>query len=156
MKFREGLLQARGQIAFLLALACSMSVIIYLETLNASERIRAQVVAEAGMTGQSVEPRSDNLTAAVRLAIDNNRVAFDGDPGAPAYQAGMLNAAVLGIAFGVGPVEDKKKDAETVLALIEAGNRQDLWALAPALGLLAAAVPEFESRVLALLGAGTE
>jgi hypothetical protein len=156
MKFSEGLLRARGQIAFLLALACSMAVIIYLETINASERIRAQVVAEAGITGQSLEPRSDDLTAAVRLAINNNRLAFDGDPGVPANQAGMLNAAVLGIAFGVGTVEEQKKDAEAVLTLIEAGNRQDLWALAPALGLLATAVPEFETRVLALLGGGTE
>ncbi|MHA6691314.1 hypothetical protein [Devosia sp. A449] len=156
MKFSEGLLRARGQIAFLLALACSMAVIIYLETLNTSERIRAQVVAEAGMSGQSLEPRSDNLTVAVRLAIDNNRVAFTDDPGAPTNRAGMLNAAVLGLAFGVGPAEVQKQEADAVLALIEAGNPQEVWALAPALGLLAATVPEFESRVLSLLGTSAE
>ena len=43
MTFREGLLQARGQIVFILALAISTGVIIYLESLDTDSRIRSRV-----------------------------------------------------------------------------------------------------------------
>jgi hypothetical protein len=41
--FREGLLEARGQIVFILALTVSTAVIIYLEALDTEDRIRGRI-----------------------------------------------------------------------------------------------------------------
>lgn len=151
MSFREGLLQARGQIAFLLALVCSTAVIIYLEAFDTQARIRDQVVAE--MASGPAAQRSPEFDQAARIAIETARSEFSN---LVAHRAAVLNATVLGIAQNLESADVLRQEADKVLTLIEDGDQEQTWQLAPALALLAAAVPEFEPRVVALLGAGSE
>lgn len=151
MSFREGLLRARGQIAFLLALVGSTVAIIHLETVDAEARIREQLVGELGASGRILGAGSSELALAARTAIDAARDGLTNQDSV-ALRAATLNAAVVGISRGIGPAEAHRQEADQVLSLIENGDSQQIRALAPALVLLAAAMPEFEPRVLALLG----
>lgn len=149
MGFRQGLLRARGQIAFLAALVCSTGVIIYLETLDAESRIREQVVASIAATGESEFPLSLRDTAEVALA--KARRDFARAPNVAAHRAALLNAAVLGIAQGLGSASQHRSDSEEVLALLDSEPPEQTKVIAPALTLLAAAIPEFEPKISALL-----
>lgn len=149
MGFKQGLLRARGQIAFLVALACSTGVIIYLETLDAEGRIRDQVVASIAASGE--QELAPDLEGAIRTAVDRAREEFTRDPQAAASRAAVLNVTVLGIAQGIGSAAQQRLDAEEVLDLLESEPPEQAEAVAPALALLAAAVPDFLPRVSALL-----
>lgn len=151
MSFRDGLLRARGQIAFLVALVASTAVIIYLETLDAEGRIRDQVVASLAVGGEIEAAPSADLEATVEAALGRARDAFALDPQPQANRAAVLNAAVLGIARGIGSSAQHRLDAETVLNLLEGETPGEAQAVAPALVLLAVAVPEYQPRVSALL-----
>jgi len=151
MSSAEGLLRARGQIAFLLALVCSTIAIIYLETFDAEARIREQLIAELAASGSVSASRSPDLERAARTAIDTVAEGSLTDQESTAQKAAALNAAVVGMAHGVGPATTHRRNADQVLNLIEKGDSEQVRTLAPALVLLAAAMPEFEPRVLALL-----
>lgn len=151
MSFGEGLLRARGQIAFLLALVCSTIAIIYLETLDVEGRIRTQLTGELGASGRVSASRSDGLEQAARTALNTASEPDLTDPEPVAERAAALNAVVIGISQGIGPAATHRQNADRVLTLIEDGDSHQIRALAPALVLLAAAMPEFEPRVLALL-----
>lgn len=151
MSFRDGLLRARGQIAFLVALIASTAVIIFLETLDAEGRIREQVVASLAVGGEAKVAPSADLEATVEAALGSARDAYALDPQSRANQAAVLNAAVLGIARGIGSSAQHRLDAETVLNLLEGETPGEAQAVAPALVLLAVAVPEYQPRVSALL-----
>lgn len=152
MSFGEGLLRARGQIAFLLALAGSTAAIIYLEALDTQGRIREQLVGELGASGRISAAGSPDLTLAARTAINTASEGDLIDQDSVAHRAAALNAAVVGISRGIGPATAHRQSADRVLSLIEDGDSLQVRTLAPALVLLAAAMPEFEPRVLALLG----
>ncbi len=152
MSFSEALLRVRGQLAFLLALVCSTAVIIYLEALDAEARIRDQVVAQVAVTGE-IPDQSRVLSQSARDALELARSDFERDPEVPLHQAAILNAVVLATANGVDTADALRGDAGRVLAMLEQGSGQQVRMLAPALGLLATAVPELEPRVLALLNA---
>lgn len=149
MGFREGLLRARGQIAFLVALVCSTGVIIYLEMLDAEGRIRDQVTASLVTSGQ--DALSPDLKGIAETTVDRARQDFAIDPQATANRAAVLNGTVLGIAQGVGSAAQHRVDAEKVLDLLESEPREQTDAVAPALALQAAAIPAYEPRVSALL-----
>src|SRR5687768_14589972 len=97
MSFGEGLLRARGQIAFLLALACSTIAIIYLETLDVEGRIRTQLTGELGASGSVSASRSDGLEQAARTALNTASEPDLTDPEPVAERAAALNAVVIGI-----------------------------------------------------------
>ena len=72
MKFSEGLLRARGQIVFILALALSMAIIIRLEALSTEERIQAEVAQrlEAEIVDKSREEEALRVLAASQAAFN--------------------------------------------------------------------------------------
>jgi hypothetical protein len=149
MNFRQGLLRARGQIAFLLALVCSTGAIIYLETLDAEGRIRDQVVASVAVSGE--DEFATGLRAMTEAAILKARGDFARDPKAALNRAGVLNASILAIAQRIGSASQHRLDAEEILEMLEGEPPEQASAIAPALTLLAAAIPDFQPRVSALL-----
>jgi hypothetical protein len=151
MSFREGLLQARGQIIFIAALVCSTAVIVQLEYLDTTSRIRQQVLAAASTTGEATGSLSSTLAEMAPLVIDQGRDAYAADPGEPGARAAALNAAVLGLAHGLGQARQHLNAIEQIVRELEAGTGQDVAPVAPALLLTAAAVPDLEGRISALL-----
>jgi hypothetical protein len=105
------------------------------------------------MASGPVAQRSPEFEHAAMVAIETTRSEFSN---LVAHRAAVLNATVLGIAQNLGPPDVLRQEADRVLTLIENGDQEQIWQLAPALALLAAAVPEFEPRVVALLGAGSK
>jgi hypothetical protein len=151
MSFREGLLQARGQIIFIAALVCSTAVIVQLEYLDTTERIRQQVLAAASTTGEPMGSLSPELGEIAPAVINEGRDAYAADPGEPGARVAALNAAVLGLAHGVGQARQHMNSIEQVVSGLEAETGQDIGPVAPALLLTAAAVPDLEARIRALL-----
>ena len=152
MSFREGLLQARGQIAFIAALVISTGIIIYLETIDTSARIREQVVATIGTSGTSEMRLSPEVYPALEAAAAAGRAAYAADPTRPVNRAAALNAATLGVAHGFGSLAEQHQMIEAVLLDLQRADRSELEALAPALALVSAAMPQYRSRISALLG----
>jgi hypothetical protein len=151
MSFREGLLQARGQIIFIAALACSTAVIVELEYLDTTNRIRQQVLAAASTTGETTGALSPTLAEIASSIIDQGRDAYVADPREPGARAAALNAAVLGLAHGLGQAREHLNAIEQIVSELEAGTRQDVAPVAPALLLTAAAIPDLEGRIFELL-----
>ena len=149
MGFREGLFRARGQIAFLVALVCSTGVIIYLEMLDAENRIRDRVVASIAVSGENA--LAPALKPSAEAAVTQARTDYARDPMSAANRAALLNAAVLASAQGIGSRAARLRDAEQLLELLENEPPREAQAVAPALTLLAAAIPDFQPRVSALL-----
>lgn len=151
MSFRGGLLQARGQIIFIVALVCSTAVIVQLEYLDTTNRIRQQVLAAVSTTGEATGSLSPTLAEMAPSVIDEGRDDYAADPAAPGARAAALNAAVLGLAQGVGRARQHLDLIEQVVSALEAGSREDIALVAPALMLTGAAVPDLEARISALL-----
>ncbi len=147
MIFKEGLLQARGQIVFILALAVSTGAIIYLETLDTEDRIRGRI--EEALAGSRVaaasvpEPVAERARAALRRAEE----AFAADRRARDAQATLLTALSAAAHLGlVGPAEARSR-ADDVLAAIEAEPAPPTPLLAAALSAAAAAFPPLHERI---------
>lgn len=151
MRFRDGLLQARGQIAFIAALVVSTGIIIYLESIDTSVRIREQVVANLGITGTPGTPLSSELHKSLENAAAAGRAVYAADPALAVNRAAALNAAVLGVAHGLGTVAEHHQLVETVLADLEGASRAEVQELGPALALVSAAMPQYQLKIAALL-----
>jgi hypothetical protein len=149
MGFREGLFRARGQIAFLVALVCSTGVIIYLEMFDAEVRIRDRVLASIAVSGENA--LSPALKPSAEAAVAQASTDYARDPSSAANRAALLNATVLATAQGLGSRAERVRDAEQLLELLENEPPGEAWAVSPALTLLAAAIPDLQPRVSALL-----
>ncbi|SFV27909.1 hypothetical protein SAMN05216456_0391 [Devosia crocina] len=148
MSFREGLLQARGQIAFTAALIVSTAAIIYLEGIDTTARIREQVVADIAVTGSAGQPDVRSRSA-LEAAVDSGRTVYEANPQVPFAQAAALNAAVLGVSQGIGVVAEHHRLVDEIIGTLETSGADA--AIHPALGLVAAAMPQFETRISPLL-----
>ncbi|HEX2554973.1 MAG TPA: hypothetical protein VHL98_14835 [Microvirga sp.] len=152
MIFREGLLEARGQIVFILALAISTGVIIYLEALDTEERIRGRI--DAALVGSRPapaavpEPVADRARAALRRAEE----AYTAAPAAPEARAALLTALAGAVQLGVVAAGETRPRVETVLAAIESDRAAPPTGLAAALGVVAAAFPDLQERIGRLPG----
>ncbi|WP_108397268.1 hypothetical protein [Devosia submarina] len=151
MSFRDGLLQARGQIVFIAALVCSTAAIVYLESLDTTERLRAQVVASVMATGSASPSLTPQLRPVIEAAVEDSSRAFEADPATLATQATALDAAVLGLIHGIGTRARHEEIVERILDQLEATDTENALAIAPSLGLAAAAMPDLQSRISALL-----
>lgn len=151
MSIRDGLLQARGQIAFVAALAVSTAVIIYLEAIDTNARIREQVVATIGTTGAVETSLSASVQDDIEASIDEALKAYEADPSTALNKSAALNAAVLGVAHGIGSARGYHQIVDTVLSGLEAGVVSEVRAAAPALALVSAAMPQYRERISALL-----
>jgi hypothetical protein len=88
--FREGLLKARGQIAFVTALVLSTAFIIYLEALDTEERIQSRVSAELARQRSPQASMPPPLLSAVTAAIHRAEDAYKQEPDAAANRASVL------------------------------------------------------------------
>jgi hypothetical protein len=77
MMFSEGLLRARGQIVFILALAVSMVIIVGLEALSTEERIQAEVEQRLAIATADRSRAEESLRV-----VTASQAAFDATPGA--------------------------------------------------------------------------
>ena len=148
MSFRDGMLQARGQIVFIAALIFSTVAIVYLEYLDTTGRIRDQVIAAQAVTGAVAPPLAPEV---VGSAMQRGRDAYGTDSSTAGNRAAALNAAVLGLAQGLDQPAQHRQLLEQVIATLEAEAPSSAREVAPALALVAAAVPDLEPRVRALL-----
>lgn len=151
MSFREGMLQARGQIVFIAALVCSTAAIVYLEYLDTTGRMRDEVVAAAATTGEATPSWSAEWQSAAQSAISQGQGAYAADPANSIARVAALNAAVIGLAHGIGSAAEHRQAIEKVLTSLETDGSKADEALAPALALVAAASPQYKTRIMALL-----
>jgi|TARA_R100000935_G_C2765132_1_gene135287 hypothetical protein len=96
MTFKDGLLVARVQIAWILALLVSTTLIITLEALDTEERISARLSA-VGVTAVD-DPARLEFVATV---LDEARTAFVADPGRADVRAAYLVAVAAAVPAGI-------------------------------------------------------
>ena len=147
MSFREGLLQARGQIVFILALTISTGVIIWLEALDTEQRIQGRV-QEALLQGapRASGPLADRAEAALRRAEE----AYARDSRASESRAALLTAQAAAVQLGLRRAEDLRSRTEEVLAGIEADRTPATPGLAAALTAAGAVMPALRERIARL------
>jgi hypothetical protein len=147
--FREGLLEARGQIVFILALTVSTAVIIYLEALDTEDRIRGRIeeaLVGGGAAVSAPAPIADRARAALRRAEE----AFAANPAAPESRAALLTALAGAVQLGALGAGEARPRAQAVLAAVEADGAAPPPGLAAALGVAAAAFPDLQERIARL------
>ena len=149
MIFREGLLEARGQIVFILALTVSTAVIIYLEALDTEDRIRGRI--EEALVGDRAAvsapaPIADRARAALRQAEE----AFAANQAAPEARAALLTALAGAVQLGTLAPGEARPRAQAVLAAVEADRTAPPPGLAAALGVAAATFPDLQERIARL------
>ena len=153
MSFRTGLLNARGQITFIIALALSTGVIIYLETLDTEARIQGQVAAELARQRNapaSIEPRID---AVMRENLSRSEEAFTADPDAAANRAALLVSLSSAVQLSILRPEDGLSRVEKVLSGMERQRNETTPVLVSALGATAVAFPSLQNRIAGLTSA---
>jgi hypothetical protein len=144
---REGLLQARGQIVFILALAVTTGVIIYLEALDTEDRIRGRIEEALVGSRASAAPVPEPVAERARAALRRAEEAFAADRLAPDARATLLTALSAAVQLGlVGPAEARPR-ADEVLAAIESDGTPPPPQLAAALSAAAAAFPPLQERI---------
>ncbi len=109
MTFTEGLLRARGQIIFILALAVSMAIIVRLEALSTEERIQAEVEQRLAVSPAD-RPRADE---GLRV-LEASQASFDAAPGADTARD-VLVALVAAVRSGGVTHADAEERAEALL-----------------------------------------
>jgi hypothetical protein len=146
--FRDGLLQARGQIVFIFALAVSTGVIIYLESLDTDSRIRSRVQESLVQERRNAAPQEvrDRASAALRRAEE----AYGAAPNAAESRAGLLAALAGATQLGSLDREPAQTRAEAVLRSVEADQAPPAPVLAGALSATAAAFPDLQDRIARL------
>lgn len=150
MSFRTGLLNARGQITFIIALALSTGAIIYLETLDTEARIQGQVATELSRQRNapaSIEPRID---AVARKNLSRSEEAYNTDPNGAANRAAMLVSLSTAVQLSIMRPEDGLSRVQRVLADIERQKNEMPPMLVSALGAAAVAFPSLQDRIASL------
>ena len=151
MIFREGLLEARGQIVFILALAISTGVIIYLEALDTEDRIRGRI-QEALVGDRSSVAAPGPVADRARAALRQAEAAYAADRAAPDARAALLTALAGAVQLGTLAAAEARPRAEEVLAAVEADRSASPPGLAAALGVTAAVFPDLQERIGRLPG----
>ncbi|MFC4170790.1 hypothetical protein ACFOYU_01770 [Microvirga sp. GCM10011540] len=150
MTFKDGLLKARGQITFVLALAISTGIIIYLEALDTEQRIQARVAAELAQRNAASASAPPALQAAVRSALRRSEEVYAREPRADEARAGLLTSFAAAVQLGVMEPGDGLSQVQKILDEMEQ-NRGELSAsLISALGLAAATFPSLQDRIARL------
>jgi hypothetical protein len=147
--FGEGLLQARGQIVFILALAISTGVIIYLESLDTDSRIRSRVedslARERGGSGASQALR-DRAGVTLRRAEE----AYSAAPNVAESRAALLVALAGAVELGALDRDEARSRAEGIVQALEREAGPVPPILASALTAAAAAFPSLQDRIARL------
>lgn len=145
MSFRQGLLAARGQIAFVSALAVCTAVIIHLENLDTEERIRERVATELAR-GQA--PASPPAARAVAdAALRRAEEAHGARPESPDAQAALITALSAAVQLGALEAETARPRVEALLGGAEGADAAPPPALAASLSAAAAAFPGLRERI---------
>lgn len=154
MSFRDGLLKARGQIAFILALAISTGVIIKLEALDTEERIQARVAEQLALreaashtSGITAVPASSEARTAVMKALRRAEEAFAASPSAPEPVAALLTALSAAVQVGVLSAAEALPRAEGALASLPAQTGSPPPVLEAAMSAALVSFPSLQGRV---------
>jgi hypothetical protein len=138
VSFRDNLLKARGQIAFISALVVSTAVIVHLETLDTEGRIQERLT---GTAPSGAVPVSVRILA--EAALRRAREAHATAPGSDETRAALLVAASAAVQAGALPQSDG-----LALAQAAAGDgRAGTPALAAAMAQAAATFPALRERL---------
>lgn len=149
MTFKEGLLKARGQIAFVTALVLSTAFIIYLETLDTDERIQSRVSAE--LARQRGATASQPLISAVTTVVRRAQDAYGQEPEAAANRASVLTSVSSAVQLGIIASAEGQSQIQRILDDMERRPGERNVALASALAVTAATFPSLQDRVSRLL-----
>lgn len=143
--FRAGLLQARGQIVFIAALAVSTAVIIRLESLDTDSRIRNQVEESLVRERGNIPPAvlRERAAAALRQAEE----AYARSPNTSENRAGVLTALAGAVLLGSMERGQAAARLDEVLRAVEADPAPTAPVLAAALSATAAAFPALQERI---------
>ncbi|WP_134500352.1 hypothetical protein [Microvirga pakistanensis] len=150
MSFRTGLLRARGQITFIIALALSTSFIIYLETLDTEARIQGQVATELSRQRNApafVAPATD---AAVRASLQRAEESYAAAPDAAVNGAALLASLSAAVQLSILKPEDGLSRAQRVLSDAEGRKGEIAPVFVAALGTAAVAFPSLQDRIARL------
>lgn len=148
MVFREGLLQARGQIVFILALAVSTGVIVYLEALDTEDRIRGRI--QEALVGPGPAAVAGPVAERARAALRRAEEAYTADRNAPEARAALLAALSTAVQLRLVGAAEALPRAEEVVAAVEADRTAPPPALVAALSAAAAAFPDLQARIARL------
>jgi hypothetical protein len=149
--FREGLLKARGQIAFVTALVLSTAFIIYLEALDTEERIQSRVSAELARQRSPQASMSPPLLSAVTAAMHRAQDAYKQEPDAAANRASVLTSVSSAVQLGIIGSAEGHDRVQRILDDMERKPGEQSATLASALAVTAATFPSLQDRVSRLL-----
>jgi hypothetical protein len=149
LSFREGLLKARGQITFIVALAISTGFIIYLEALDTEDRIQSRVATELARqkNAPAVPP---SVEAAVRTNLARAEEAYAADPTNQALRAALLTSLSSAVQLGIRQPDEGLAGARKVLEEIERQRGDQGPVVGSALGAAALAFPQLQERIVRL------
>jgi hypothetical protein len=153
--FKEGLLRARGQIVFVVALVLSTAFIIYLETLDTEERIQSRVSTELARQRGAPLSVSPPLVSAVTTSMRKAQEAYRQEPDAAANRASLLTSVSSAVQLGIIDSAEGHSQIQKILDDMERkpeakpGERN--VTLASALAVTAATFPSLQDRVSRLL-----
>jgi hypothetical protein len=149
VSFRQGLLAARGQIAFVSALAVCTAVIIHLENLDTEERIRERVATELarGQAPASPPAASPADRAVADAALRRAEEAHGARPESPDAQAALITALSAAVQLGALEAETARPRVEALLGGAEGADAAPPPALAASLSAAAAAFPGLRERI---------
>lgn len=153
MSFRTGLLKARGQITFIVALALSTGFIIYLETLDTEARIQGQVAAELSRQRNAPASVAPSTDAAVRANLQRSEDIYTAAPDAAANGAALLISLSSAVQLSILRPEDGLSRAQSVLSDAERRKGEIAPVFAAALGTAAVAFPSLQDRIAKLSSA---
>jgi hypothetical protein len=147
LTFKDGLLKARGQITFIIALTLSTGFIIYLETLDTETRIQGQVAAELSRQRNAPASIMPSTDAAVRANLQRSEEAFASAPEAVTNRAALLVSLSSAVQLGILKPEDGFLRVQRVLSEIERHRGEMTPVLIAALGATAVAFPSLQDRI---------
>jgi hypothetical protein len=150
LTFRDGLLKARGQLTFLVALTISTGIIIYLETLDTEERIQGHVATELSRQRNAPASVSPSIDAAVRANLQRTEEAYAADPNAAVNRAALLVSLSSAVQLSILKPEDGLSRVQRVISGMERQRGETNPVLVSALGAAAVAFPSLQDRIASL------
>ncbi|MBJ6127110.1 hypothetical protein [Microvirga splendida] len=153
MGFRTGLLNARGQITFIIALAVSTGFIIYLETLDTEARIQGRVATELARQRNAPPVISPAIDARVRANLQRSEEIYAAEPDAATARAALLSSLASAVQLSILKPEDGLARAQRVIADMERQTGDIPPVLMSALGNAAVAFPTLQDRIASLASA---
>ncbi|GLK79113.1 hypothetical protein [Methylopila turkensis] len=145
MRIPEGLLRARSQIVFLVALFVSTLAIVQLETLDLDARSRARAAAEMRAEAIAGRPPQPELEEPLRAAAARAEAAFARSE--PGSAAALLMALSASVEAGFVRREHAAPRVEAAVAALRKENAETPQAAA-ASAMAAVAFPEHASKLI--------